>query len=313
MSVDALTINVRRRSRCTSRKPHVALPSFNSSVISDRVAPLIYDIGLHKGEDSEFYLKKGFRVVGVDADPDHCEYARARLAKFVESGQLEVVNVAITDQAGTVTFFRSAKSDWGTVVEEWDADNRDRGYESEPLTVGSITLADLVRDHGAPYFIKIDIEGMDDAALASLAGSPSLPKFISIEMPFPRDSSFRRAKSRIAALTRLGYDAFKIVPQHHVDKQVPPRPPLEGDYVDFRFEFGSSGLFGEEAPGDWIPANTVLRRIWLTMIRHFPEGFLYTRRRLHGAYVGLRERLTGRPESGYWYDIHARRAAATPV
>jgi hypothetical protein len=30
---------------------------------------LIYDIGLHKGEDSEFYLKKGFRVVAIEALP----------------------------------------------------------------------------------------------------------------------------------------------------------------------------------------------------------------------------------------------------
>ena len=28
---------------------------------------LIYDVGLHKGEDSEFYLKKGFRVVAIEA------------------------------------------------------------------------------------------------------------------------------------------------------------------------------------------------------------------------------------------------------
>ena len=277
------------------------------------MTPLIYDIGLHKGEDSEFYLKKGFRVVGVDADPDHCEYARARLAKFVASGQLTVVNVAISDRSGTMTFYRSAKSDWGTVIQEWDADNRARGYESEPITIRSATLADLVREHGVPYFIKIDIEGMDDAALASLAGSPSLPKFISIEMPFPRETSFRRTKSRIAALTGLGYDAFKIVPQHYVDRQVPPCPPLEGDYVDFRFEFGSSGLFGDEAPGDWLSANAASRRIWLTMIRHFPEGFLYKRQRLHGAYVDLREWLTGRPEAAYWYDIHARRTASKSV
>ncbi|RYG28164.1 MAG: FkbM family methyltransferase, partial [Chitinophagaceae bacterium] len=28
---------------------------------------LIIDLGAHKGEDSDFYLRKGFRVIAVDA------------------------------------------------------------------------------------------------------------------------------------------------------------------------------------------------------------------------------------------------------
>ena len=31
---------------------------------------LIYDVGMHKGEDTEFYLRKGFRVIAIEADPD---------------------------------------------------------------------------------------------------------------------------------------------------------------------------------------------------------------------------------------------------
>ena len=29
---------------------------------------LLYDVGMHRGEDAEFYLRKGFRVIGFDAD-----------------------------------------------------------------------------------------------------------------------------------------------------------------------------------------------------------------------------------------------------
>ena len=31
---------------------------------------LIFDIGFHKGEDTLFYLLKGYRVIAVDADPN---------------------------------------------------------------------------------------------------------------------------------------------------------------------------------------------------------------------------------------------------
>jgi len=34
---------------------------------------LVFDIGMHRGEDSEFYLKKGFRVIGVEANQELCE------------------------------------------------------------------------------------------------------------------------------------------------------------------------------------------------------------------------------------------------
>jgi len=36
---------------------------------------LIYDVGLHKGEDAEFYLRKGFRVVAFEADSDLVDFA----------------------------------------------------------------------------------------------------------------------------------------------------------------------------------------------------------------------------------------------
>lgn len=32
-------------------------------------AQLIYDIGAHLGEDTDFYLKKGFKVVAIEANP----------------------------------------------------------------------------------------------------------------------------------------------------------------------------------------------------------------------------------------------------
>jgi hypothetical protein len=44
---------------------------------------LIYDVGLHLGEDSEFYLKKGFNVVAVEANPVNAAEAANRLKAYV--------------------------------------------------------------------------------------------------------------------------------------------------------------------------------------------------------------------------------------
>ena len=46
---------------------------------------LIYDVGMHKGEDTELYLKKGFRVIAFEADPDLVASARTKHACPVDA------------------------------------------------------------------------------------------------------------------------------------------------------------------------------------------------------------------------------------
>jgi len=50
---------------------------------------LIYDVGAHKGEDTEFYLKKGFSVVAIEANPALCLGLTKRFEEFINSGRLE--------------------------------------------------------------------------------------------------------------------------------------------------------------------------------------------------------------------------------
>jgi hypothetical protein len=58
---------------------------------------LIYDIGMHKGEDAEFYLRKGFRVIAFEADPDLVRSCRKRLGEFVDRRRLTIIEGAILD------------------------------------------------------------------------------------------------------------------------------------------------------------------------------------------------------------------------
>ena len=56
---------------------------------------LIFDVGLHQGFDAQFYLDKGFRVVGVEAVPALCDQARHLNAEAVTSGRLAIVGKAL--------------------------------------------------------------------------------------------------------------------------------------------------------------------------------------------------------------------------
>ena len=58
---------------------------------------LIYDVGMHKGEDTEFYLRKGFRVIAIEANPELTRLCKDRLKTFVDQGQLKILEGAIVD------------------------------------------------------------------------------------------------------------------------------------------------------------------------------------------------------------------------
>jgi FkbM family methyltransferase len=270
---------------------------------------LIYDIGMHDGDDTDFYLHKGFRVVAVEADPDLCRTTAGRFTDFLATGQLTIVNRAIAPARGPLIFYRSRTSDWGTIVSEIDIDNAARGVASEQIIVEGITLADLVGQHGDAFYMKIDIEGMDRRALESLATTSVRPKYLSMETSFSRNPSFEAARGDFELLGRLGYDRFKIIDQAQVEDQLPPHPPLTGAFVPIRFTSGASGLFGEETPGPWQSLEGALAEFRRLIRRKWLEVRLYRNMRYYLLYCRIMFRLTGRYSNLGWYDIHAKHSS----
>ncbi|MDZ8093787.1 MAG: hypothetical protein RMZ42_17930 [Nostoc sp. DedQUE05] len=65
----------------------------------------IIDVGVHTGEDTEFYLKKGFRVIGIEAHPELYEATKKRLNLYIENGQLTLLNIAVSPKDEPVTFY----------------------------------------------------------------------------------------------------------------------------------------------------------------------------------------------------------------
>src|SRR5579871_6024138 len=63
----------------------------------DRGRDLVFDVGMHRGEDTAYYLHKGYRVVAFEANPSLIEHARIRFREELESGRLTIVPGAITE------------------------------------------------------------------------------------------------------------------------------------------------------------------------------------------------------------------------
>ncbi|HEY2356250.1 MAG TPA: FkbM family methyltransferase [Phenylobacterium sp.] len=260
---------------------------------------LIYDIGLHRGEDTEFYLKKGFRVVAVEANPELCAEAREMFPGPLSDGRLTIVNKAIATAPGELTFFVNSKTEWGTLDPEWAARNQRLGAESHPITIEATTIGTILGQHGVPYFMKVDIEGFDMVALSGLAAVTERPKFVSIESD---KDSLRAVRREISTFVDLGYDRFKLVPQGQVRRQVPPNPAREGLSVAHQFPEHASGCFGEEAPGEWVTADQAIeayKKIFFTY------AILGDDRVAPKWVQSLAWRMGMRCD---WWDTHARRA-----
>src|SRR5262249_62130204 len=94
---------------------------------------LIYDVGLHRGEDTHFYLRKGFRVVAFEADPEHVTFCRKRFHQFIDEEQLKIVEGAITN-----SHMAGAGAETGPIFKNeqilvWGRNPRERAERKEKL------------------------------------------------------------------------------------------------------------------------------------------------------------------------------------
>ena len=213
---------------------------------------LIFDIGLHKGFDANFYLRKGFRVIGVEAREDLCEIARQNNSQYIANGRLEIVSGALYDVSGaSVEFFiNDHKDDWGSLYR--GAAEQD-GSDARQVSVTTVSLTDLFQKFGIPYYIKCDIEGGDALFVEQLLHSDRRPTYVSIEATSPDD---------IAKLRACGYNSFQVVNQHLNPAIELPYPALEGTYIETQFTLEMSGPFGRELPAErWNDFRTTIKRL----------------------------------------------------
>jgi len=283
-------------------------------------ADLIYDIGLHKGEDSEFYLRKGFRVVAFEANPDLVAHCKTRLAEYIADGRFTIVEGAILPPeeiaAGKteVTFYKNEdNSVWGTVHVDWAERNTQFGTKYTPVTVPVVNFANVLRQHGIPHYMKIDIEGCDMVCLDALKAVKERPDYLSIESD---KTSMANVTAEIETLIALGYDRFKAIDQSVINvSQKSPKPPAEGQYAEWRFEHGSSGLFGAELPGEWKAKKAILSQYRFIMLGYHlmgDDGFM-RRWKFKGAWRlqhMVRDIFCPLKDDDWpwWYDTHARLA-----
>lgn len=162
---------------------------------------LIYDIGMHNGDDTAYYLHRGFNVIAVEADPDLAVAGRERFADAIATGRLTIVNAAIAEQTGEAEFWICDQ------LRVWNSFDRSiasrNGLPCHPVKVQTLPLRNLLAEYGVPYYLKVDIEGHDHIAIADVSVEDA-PEFISMELNSVDDFWLLRSK---------GYCRFKCIQQ----------------------------------------------------------------------------------------------------
>lgn len=208
---------------------------------------IIFDIGMHVGQDAAFYLAKGFRVIAVEANPLLVRDAETHFKHQIESGQLTILNIGVGDKEGTFPFYVNAKySEWSSFDKE--IGSREGGC-SEVVNIEMIPFEHLIARYGSPHYVKIDIEGNDFLVLQRLALCDTRPTYLSVENGWPY---------MLDHLVSLGYTGFKFINQAKVQNMKCPSPAREGNDIAWDFPWSSSGPFGEDTPGEWKSAEEIL-------------------------------------------------------
>ncbi len=195
-----------------------------------RPGDLVFDIGAHVGDRIASFRRLGARIVAAEPQPALVQTLRLL---YGLSSKVTIEPVAVGRQAGEIELnvnvdnptVSTASADFiaaAAGAPGWQEQNWDK-----QLRVPMTTLDALIARHGAPVFIKIDVEGFEAEALAGLSQpAPALSfEFTTIQ----RDV----ARACIQRCRALGYTRFNAV-------------------------LGESQSF---ALGDWVTAAAMLQ--WL--------------------------------------------------
>jgi FkbM family methyltransferase len=270
---------------------------------------LVYDVGMETGDDTAFYLSRGCRVVGIEANPYLFPMLKERFAAELKQGLLYIINKAVSNVSGTVQFAANRdRTQFSSMATDFIERYANQGDKLDFIEVEVVSLADILRRYGIPYYLKIDVEGMDMACVETLHSFNERPQYLSLESCVTSGiAEFEKAFSELAHLWVLGYRHFKYVDQAALGELGGRLLQAEGTSIHYKHRHGNSGPFGEEAPGTWLDIEHTLH----AMRRHIGYqntlGFGGKRSKRFLSKIGnrLRRYSKGLP-SHSWYDLHAR-------
>jgi len=214
---------------------------------------VIYDFGCNNGIDIPYFLRKGDKLVVVDANPAHINEIKSVYREHIDRGVLVAIdNIITTQESGErLDFFLHKKHNVrSTMVRPQDQEIHD----FEVIKIKTKNALEIIQEHGLPYYVKTDLEGYDEMLLEYLLKNNIRPSFISAEMNNINIFSLLHSIG--------GYQYFNIVDGSnvHIDYKT-CRIQTNNGVEEFSFKEHSAGPFGNDISTKWMNADNIIRRI----------------------------------------------------
>ena len=178
-------LTVFRPAQVRARKAEVAF--YRRAIGPLPADAVIFDVGGNRGFKSEVFVQLAARVVCVEPDRSNVEILRK---KFRTTPAVTIVDAAVGAEAGELMFnVIEAGSAYNTLSTKWveslgqaDGAVRPALTLSEQYPVRVVTLDALIARHGAPHYVKIDVEGFE---LEVIRGLSTAVPYLSFELNLP--------------------------------------------------------------------------------------------------------------------------------
>ncbi len=149
---------------------------------------LVFDVGANKGNKAKAFLDMGCKVICIEPEQKCLSTLHYR---FDNNPAVKIINKGVADKEGKMTLHvQAARSGYNTLSDKWVDDLVQSGDQrvnntarfTDGYEVDITTLDKLIEQEGKPFYIKIDVEGLELPVIMGL--SHAIP-YITFEAQIP--------------------------------------------------------------------------------------------------------------------------------
>lgn len=174
---------------------------------------IVFDVGANVGNKAAALLERGVHVVCIEPQPACVAVLQRR---FGGHPNVSIVPKGLGGRVGMLELNINSRSPTlSTFSQEWMQGRFKDEVWDQKVEIAITTLDNLVREHGAPRYLKIDVEGFEYEVISGLSQRVGI---VSYEFTSEYLSNAQRL---LRYLDNLGYRRFNFSLGEHSDFAMP--------------------------------------------------------------------------------------------